>query len=165
MPLCTLVGAIHTALPGLSERTRAVVEAVLLSRGSIGSAARVALHLGLRNRFELARLLKREGLPPLHDLANWGSVLVWTDQAERTGCSLCQLAFRQRRDPAVCYRTVKHTTGFHWQQVRDLGSAWVLQRFIARCETRASSSLWRSHLTPLRRVARFPEGRPPLRRS
>jgi len=35
---------------------RAIVEAVCLSEGPIGSADEVALHLGLKNRFTLARL-------------------------------------------------------------------------------------------------------------
>jgi len=110
-----------------------VVEAVLLSGGSIGTAKQVAPHLGLHNRFELARFLKRERLPPLHDLAAWASVLAWVDLSERTGCSLCQLAFGARRDPAVCYRTVKRITGLNWHELKLKGLAWVVERFLAQC--------------------------------
>jgi hypothetical protein len=113
------------------------MEAVLLSGGSIGTAQQVAPHLGLHNRFELARLLKREGLPPLHDLAAWASVLAWLDRAEGTGCSLCQLAFRARKDPATCYRIVKRVTGLGWIELRRRGSSWVLARFVARCGPRS----------------------------
>lgn len=114
-----------------------MVEAVLLSGGSIGTAQQVASHLGFHNRFELARFLKREGLPPLHDLAAWASVLTWVDRNEHTGCSLCQLAFGARRDPAVCYRTVKRITGLQWHDLKHKGLAWVVERFIARCHANA----------------------------
>jgi len=131
--LQTTVRTVHAFRPDLSLRTRAVVEAVLLCGGPIGSAQCVAPHLGLRNRFELARLLKREGLPPLHDLAAWASVLAWLDRAECTGSSLCELAFRARKDPATCYRTVKRVTGRRWVELRQLGSRWVIEQFVAHC--------------------------------
>src|SRR6266513_1147314 len=75
--LYPVVRTVYASRPDLSFRSRAVVEAVFLSGGSIGTAQQVAPHLGLHNRFELARFLKREGLPPLHDLAAWASVLAW----------------------------------------------------------------------------------------
>jgi hypothetical protein len=113
-----------------------VVEAVLLSGGSIGTAQQVARNLGLPNRFQLARMLKREGLPPLHELAGWASVLAWVDRVERTGCSLCQLAFRARKDPAACYRTVRRVTGERWQVIKVQGLAGVSERFVASCRRR-----------------------------
>ncbi len=137
MALQELVGTIQLRRPELSLRSRVLIEALLLSGGSLGTAQQVARQLGLRNRFDLARLLKREGLPPLHDLTGWASVLVWVDRAECTGCSLCQLAFHARKDPAVCYRTVKRITGLRWQQIKARGSGWLLERFVAQC--RASS--------------------------
>ncbi len=131
---------VYASRPDLSFRSRAVVEAVFLCGGSIGTAQQVAPHLGLHNRFELARFLKREGLPPLHDLAAWASVLAWMDRSEHTGCSLCQLAFGAKRDPAVCYRTVKRITGLQWRDLRRKGLAWVVDRFVARCGTNADAS-------------------------
>jgi len=131
--LYPVVRTVYASRPDLSFRSRAVVEAVFLSGGSIGTAQQVAPHLGLHNRFELARFLKREGLPPLHDLAAWASVLAWMDRSEQTGCSLCQLAFGAKRDPAVCYRTVKRITGLQWRDLRRKGLAWVVDRFVARC--------------------------------
>lgn len=134
------VGALlQSSLPGLSVRARAILEAQLLSRGSIGTAGEVAPHLGLRNRFELARLLKREGLPPLNDLAAWASVMAWVEGSERTGCSLCQLAFWARRDPAVCYRTVKRITGLTWHEVKRKGIDWVVKRFLTRLSSPSSA--------------------------
>jgi len=102
---------LHHFLPHLSLRAQAIVDALLLTGGSIGTAQELAPHIGERNRFALARFLRREGLPPLHDLAGWARVLFWLDSAEQSGCSLCQLAFHANRDPAACYRDVKRVTG------------------------------------------------------
>ncbi len=104
---------------------RAVLEAVVLSEGSIGSAERVARALGLRNRFGLARLLKREGLPPLHRLAAWTTILCWVRTAERDGTCLFRLATRWHRHPSACYRLVKEVTGLSWREVRARGVGWV----------------------------------------
>jgi len=41
--------------------------------------------LGLKNRFKLARLLQREGLPPLHRLTEWITVMGWVGAAEEDG--------------------------------------------------------------------------------
>jgi len=134
MVLGKVVRSIRAHRPDLSLFSRAVIEASLLTGGSIGTAQQVAPSLGLRNRFALARLLKREGLPPLHELAGWASVLTWIDRAECTGCSLCHLAFRERKDPATCYRTVKRITGLRWHELRLRGSEWVVKRFVGHCD-------------------------------
>ncbi len=84
-------------------------------------------------------MLKREGLPPLHDLAAWASVLAWVERSEHTGCSLCELAFRARRDPAVCYRTVKRITGLRWRELKPKGLSWVVERFVAQCNATAAA--------------------------
>jgi len=136
--ISTLTSLLHASLPDLSLKARAVIDALFLSGGSIGTAHDVASRLGLRNRFELARLLKAEGLLPLHDLAAWASVLDWVQHAEGTGCSLCQLAFRARKDPATCYRTVKRVTGLHWHELKVRGITEVLHRFLARCNPEAA---------------------------
>ncbi len=134
---------IRAAHPGMSFRTRAVVEAILLSEGSIGSARAVARSLGLRNRFELARLLRREGLPPLHRLAAWATILSWVSAAERDGLSLCHQAFRSERYPGACYRLVKEVTQLRWGEVRALGSAWVVRQLLEEfsCSHREVESL------------------------
>jgi len=67
---------IHSLRPHLRPYPTAIVDAMTLSERSIGSATVVADRLGLRSRFQLARLLKREGLPPLHKLAAWLLALV-----------------------------------------------------------------------------------------
>jgi hypothetical protein len=135
---------IRAARPAMTLFSRAVVEAILLAEGSIGSAQVVARELGLRNRFELARLLKREGVPPLHRLAQWATVLSWVVAAERDGVSLCWMAFRARRHPSACYRLVKEVTGLRWDEVRARGSGWVQRQLLAEFAPRVSGP----HLTP-----------------
>ncbi len=114
----------------MTLHTRAVIEAIVLAKGSIGSAQQVATALGLHNRFQLARLLKKEGLPPLRRLSDWVMVLSWVDEAERHGTSLCAMAFQSKKDPSACYRLVKTTTGRRWEQVQARGGAWALQQCI-----------------------------------
>ncbi len=124
------LAAIRVARPGLRLLPRAIVEAILLVEGPIGSADAIAKALGLHSRFQLARMLKREGLLPLHVMAEWATVLSWVVAAERDGVSLCWLAFRSKRHPSACYRLVKEITGQCWEDVRARGSAWVQRMFL-----------------------------------
>lgn len=118
--------------PEMALLPRAVVEAIMLAEGPIGSADEVAHRLGLSNRFKLARLLKQEGLPPLHRLAEWATLESWVTGAERDGVSLSHMAFRSKRHPSACYRLVKELTGLGWEEVRVLGSSWVQNEFTSR---------------------------------
>lgn len=124
------LSAILDLRPALALLPRAIVEAVCLAEGPIGSADAVAESLGLKNRFTLARLLKREGMLPLHRLAGWATVLSWVIAAEQRGVSLCWLAFHAHRHPSACYRLVREVTGLCWDKVRKHGSAWVQQRLL-----------------------------------
>ncbi len=144
--------ALCAARPGMTLFSRAIVEAVLLCEGPIGTAQAVARALGLPNRFKLARLLKREGLPPLHRLAEWATVLSWIVTAERDGVSLCWIAFRSRRHPSACYRLVKEVTRLRWEEVRARGSAWVQRQFLREVAT-PSRLLARRDPVPYPRVA------------
>jgi len=132
-----LSDVLHRELGGLSWRGRAILDAVALSKGSIGTAQQVAERLGLPNRFALARLLERQHLPPLRELADWASLLAWTEKWECSGTSLCRQALSVGRDPAVCYRIVQRLTGEPWEGVRVLGSRWILQRLLSRCRVSA----------------------------
>src|SRR5258705_13712221 len=87
----------------LSLASRSLLSA-LASSGRIGSAKAVAKRLGLSNRFQLARVLRRDAVPPLHRVTGWFTVLRWVDECERGGASLCRVAFASRKDPAGCYR-------------------------------------------------------------
>jgi hypothetical protein len=128
-----LAPIIHAALPHLSFQTRAIMDALLLSGGSVGTAQRVATTLALPSRFGLARLLAKEGLPPLHRLSGWMSVLHWAWESERSGTSLSRLALRAAREPPACYRLVRRITGVRWTTVRDSGVEWVLAGLLQEC--------------------------------
>ena len=118
---------VSALVPRLSFRSRAVLDATILTSGEIGTAGAIAHSLGLPSRFALAAMLKREGLPPLHKLKNSIKVLVWVREWEQSGTSLCNQALRAGLDPAACYRAVRRTTGFSWSDVRSRGSLWVVQ--------------------------------------
>lgn len=129
--LTQLLSLVRNARPSMTLMPRAVVEAISLTEGSIGNAEDVARHLGLPNRFKLARMLRDAGLPPLHRLAEWATVESWVLSAERRGVSLCHIAFRCRRHPSACYRLVREVTGLPWEQVRKRGSTWIHRRLLA----------------------------------
>lgn len=131
-----LSSKIHAALPWLTFRTLAVVDALLLSCGPVGTAQRLAAHLGLRSRFQLAALLRDEGLPSLHRLSGWMTVLHWTWDSGHSEVSLSSAALRMGREPAACYRLVKRITGVPWSGVRAAGWDWALSKFLEECTTR-----------------------------
>ena len=128
--------------PGMALLASAVVEAIMLTEGPIGSAHAVARRLGLSNRFQLARLLKREGLPPLHRLAEWATLESWVTVAERDGVSLSNIALRTKKHASACYRLVKEITGLGWEDVRVLGSSWVQNEFSNRLRPTPAKSAW-----------------------
>ena len=131
-----LAPKIHEALPWLSFRTRAVVDALLLAGGPVGTTERLAARLGLRSRFQLASLLRDEGLPSLPRLAGWMTVLQWTWDWAHEELSLSQTALHAGKEPGACYRLVKRITGRPWTVVRVAGPDWVLSEFLAECTMR-----------------------------
>lgn len=113
--------------------------------GNVSSARDVATWAGLRDRYQLARVLRRDGLPPLEELAGWTRVLYWMLEAESSGASLRQLAQREQSDPAVAYRLVQRVTGVTWSQAQRAGLSVTLLhlrerraiRLVARTAARA----------------------------
>ncbi|HEV2670972.1 MAG TPA: hypothetical protein VGU74_07760 [Gemmatimonadales bacterium] len=93
----------------------------------------MAAWLGFHDRYQLARSLRRDGLPPLEVLSGWARTLYWILEAETSGISLRELAERERLDPAVAYRLVRRVTGSRWSEVRRDGLASALLRFKDRC--------------------------------
>jgi hypothetical protein len=148
--LVRCLSAILDARPALSPVVRAVVEAIHLSRGPIGSAEAVARRTGLGSRFRLARLLRREGLPPLHRIAGWATILSWVLDAETTGASLCRMAFHSDRHPAACYRLVSEITGVTWEAVRAHGYEWAEREFLKEMGVR-DPVLPPRHTVPVKR--------------
>src|SRR2546429_3252260 len=136
-----LASAIHPNLPQLSFTARALIDALLLSGGRLGSAQRVATNLALPSRFSFARFLSREGLPPLHRLSGWITVLEWLSDWERNGTSLSRAALRAGKEPAGCYRLVKRITGLSWKRLRTTGLPWALDRFIEECSARTRQQI------------------------
>src|SRR2546427_3173038 len=120
--------------------------------GHASSAGEIAAWVGLRDRHQLARGLRRDGLPPLEQLAGWARVLYWVLEAESGDRSLLELARREQLDPAVAYRLVHRVTGLRWSQVRRAGLAAMLARFRERCRDRFLSPRPRA-VTPTRPVA------------
>ena len=119
------LAAITSICPGLVLGSRAVLEAVMLVEGPVGSAANLARILGMRNRYALYRLWKREGLPPLRRFSSWALILSWVRAAELHNASLCRLACQSHRHPSACYRLVKQITGHPWKELLARGSRWV----------------------------------------
>jgi len=89
--------------------------------------------LGFHDRYQLARALRREGLPPLEVIGGWARTLYWVLEAETSGLSLRELAEREHIDPAVAYRLVRRVTGHRWSEVRRDGLAVAVLQFRDRC--------------------------------
>src|SRR6266404_5312380 len=77
MPPLALASLLHQALPWLSVDGRAVVNTLVCDNGRVGSAQALCQRVGLRSRFQLNRLLRREGLPPYEELSVWVCVFYW----------------------------------------------------------------------------------------
>lgn len=160
MPPLPLASALLTRLPWLSAQGRAVINVLVCENGRPGAADLVATRLGLRTRFQLARLLRREGLPPYEVLTGWASLLYWMLEADRGSVTLLALARRARVDPAVSYRLIRRLTGLRWSDLRRLGTTAVLPRFLKLCRPGSSGDAAR---TKRRVVGGDPQRRPEWR--
>jgi len=127
MPPLPLTSLLQSALPKLSASGRAVVSTLGCCNGQL-SPNDVSQWLGYRTRYQLARVLRRDGLPPFEDLAAWTRVLHWLSQAESTGAALLQLVRRDGLDPAGAYRLVHRVTGSRWSELRRAGVGGVVRR-------------------------------------
>src|SRR5512144_1812366 len=94
----SLTAKLHAALPWVSPQARAILTWLAACNGSIGSAEHLARVVALRSRFQLARLLRRDGLPPVGELAAWTRVLYWLHHAEADGSPLARLALADGLD-------------------------------------------------------------------
>jgi YVTN family beta-propeller protein len=128
MPPLRLTSLLQAALPELSSASRAVLSTLGCLNGNAPSARDMAAWVGLRDRYQLARALRRDGLPPLEHLAGWTRVVYWLLEAESSGASLRQLAQREHVDPAVAYRLVHRVTGLPWSQAQRAGLTVALLR-------------------------------------
>lgn len=133
MPPLRLTSLLQTALPHLSDSGRALLSALGCLNGHPPCTKELAQWLGFHDRYQLARALRREGLPPLEVIGGWTRTLYWMLEAETSGLSLRELAEREHIDPAVAYRLVRRITGNRWSEVRRGGLAVALLRFRDRC--------------------------------
>ncbi len=108
MPPLPVALTMSVALPWLSPHGRGVVNTLLATVGQAVSVDELATRIGVGNRFRLARLLRREGLPPCGELADWTCALQLLWEAESSGLSLLQIADHSTLDPATCYRLFMH---------------------------------------------------------
>lgn len=134
MPPLALAALFHRALPWLSPDGRAVVSTLICNNGRVGSAQALCERLGLRSRFQLNRLLHREGLPPYEELAGWVCVFHWLLQADAGGGrgALRSLAGQAHMEAASCYRLVRRVTGRCWKNLRRIGTDEAVRLFLRR---------------------------------
>ena len=133
MPLLPLTSVLQTALPNLSQNGRALLAVLGCLNGRPPKSQEFAEWLGFHDRYQLARALRREGLPPIEVIGGWARTLYWMSEAEKTGKSLRELAEREHLDPAIAYRLVRRVTGQRWSEVRRQGLAVAMLRFRDCC--------------------------------
>ncbi len=138
MPPLRLTSVLQTALPNLSQEGRALLSVLGCVNGHIPRSRELAVWLGFHDRYQLARALRREGLPPLEVMSGWARTLYWVLESETSGLSLRELAERERVDPAIAYRLVRRVTGRRWSEVRREGLATAVLGFTARCRRQPS---------------------------
>lgn len=135
MPPLALALLLNRALPWLTVDGRAVLSTLICNNGRVGSVQTLCRSMGLRSRFQLNRLLRREGLPHYEELAGWVCVLYWMLRADGEGtgaAALRALAGQAHMDAASCYRLVRRVTGRCWTTLRDGGTDAALTLFLRR---------------------------------
>src|SRR5687768_1917030 len=134
MPPLALASLFARALPWLSPNGRAVISTLICNNGRVGSAQALCQRLGLRSRFQLNRLLHREGLPPYEELAGWVCVFYWMLRADAGNGrgALRSLANDAHMEAASCYRLVRRVTGGCWRKLRQVGTDEVVKWFLRR---------------------------------
>ncbi len=137
MPPLQLTNLLHRTLPHLSKNGRAMLSALGCLNGRPPASNELATWLGFHDRYQFARAMRREGLPPLETLGGWARTLYWLLESETSGATLRELADREQMDPAVAYRLIRRVTGQRWSEIRREGLAIALVRFRDQCPNRA----------------------------
>lgn len=137
MPPLQLTHLLHSSLPHVSVRGRALLSALACVNGRPESTTELAHWLGFHDRYQLARALKREGLPPIETLGGWTRTLYWIIESQTTGATLRELALRENLDPAVAYKLVRRVTGRRWSEIRQEGLSGAVLSFRDHCCFRA----------------------------
>jgi len=134
--MLSLQTALQQAVPWLSPHGHAILGALVACEGQIGSADTFAHGAGFTSRHQLARLLRREGLPPIEELSAWIYTLARLLAWETSHVSLCKSALWSGDDPGDHYRRVQHLCGVRWSEARAMGFDQLLVRFVQRCGSR-----------------------------
>ena len=100
-----------------------IVRAALASGYAYESADGFARRIGLRDRHQLNRSLRRAGFPCYRSLAAFARVLALMDEASVQHRSLYAVVIAAGYEPAWAYRTIRRTTGQRWSDVRRLSHA------------------------------------------
>jgi DNA-binding beta-propeller fold protein YncE len=111
-----------------------VINTLICDNGRVGSAPALSARLGLRSRYQLGRLLQREGLPPYEELAGWVCVFYWMLRADAGdgGGALRSLSHDGPINIASSYRLVRRVTGHSWNDLRRAGTEEVVRWFRRR---------------------------------
>src|SRR5206468_2969468 len=166
MPPLQLTNLLHTTLPHLSVDGRALLSALGCVNGRPTSISDLAQWLGFHDRYQLARALRREGLPPMETLGGWTRTLYWIIESQTSGLTLRELAQREHLDPAVAYRLVRRITGHRWSEIRQAGLTGALLSFRGQCRSRAGAAPIRQAFArqdPRRQLPAAGHISPPLR--
>jgi hypothetical protein len=124
-------------LPARSAESRLVLRALVDSGGRVGNACAFAAGLRMGSRFRVARLLRRETLPQLEELAAWVRVLGWILWSQEGPVALERIAMSEGLEASVCCRTVRRLTGATWTEARTRGPEWLVALLAARCSALA----------------------------
>ena len=161
MPPLPIALTIQATLPWLSLESRGVINALVAADGQIKSATLMATRLHLGSRFQLARLLRQDGLPPFGRLSDWVFVLQSLWEAEATGAPLLRIARRIGVEPATTYRRCARTLAIPWRAAQGRGFAWALLQFLNDCRRPRRSSRRASGAPILGGLSYARVGRPP----
>src|SRR2546425_7394299 len=110
MPPLALATLLHQALPWLSVDGRAVVNTLVCDNGRVGSAQALCQRVGLRSRFQLNRLLRREGLPPYEELAGWVCVFYWMVRGDAADGRVALRSLAPQTRIEIASRSEEHTS-------------------------------------------------------
>jgi hypothetical protein len=91
------------------------------------------------SRYRVARMLRREGLPQVEELAAWVRLLRWLILWQSDAGSLSRMALDAGLETSVCCRTIRRLTGATWTEARERGSDWALILLVERCRSLATA--------------------------
>lgn len=128
-------------LPLRSSQSVRLVEALAQSGGLVHDARRFASDIGMGSRYRVARVLRREGLPQLEELAGWVRLVRWLIIWRSGAGSLSRMALDDGLEISACCRTVRRLTGVTWTEARERGPEWVLILLAERCRSASSGSV------------------------